>query len=61
MKKRMGYILAFCMVLSIAACGSTDADGGQTDGRTGRAAVQAEAAIFPRHPWKVPAENPGKQ
>lgn len=31
MKKRMGYILVFCMVLSLAACGSTNGESSSAD------------------------------
>lgn len=45
MKKRMGYILAFCMVLSLSACGSTDGEnssaGGSSSGNISQATVES--------------------
>lgn len=41
MKKRMGCMLAFCMVLSLTACGSTD---GESGGNVSQAPVESPGA-----------------
>ena len=44
MKKRLGCILAFCMALSLAACGGTDGGSGSTGGSSGSNVSQTPQA-----------------